>query len=87
MVNREMKDSGVEWVGKIPEEWDIQRLKNILIERKENNKPQKTDNILSLMKDRGVIPYSEKGDVGNKSKTDLTQYKLAYPGVILFSTV
>lgn len=82
-----MKDSGVEWIGKVPEEWDVQRLKNILIERKENNKPQKTDNILSLMKDRGVIPYSEKGDIGNKSKTDLTQYKLAYPGDIVLNSM
>jgi len=87
MMNRKMKDSRVEWIGKVPEEWDVQRLKNILIERKENNKPQKTDNILSLMKDRGVIPYSEKGDIGNKSKTDLTQYKLAYPGDIILNSM
>lgn len=87
VMNRAMKDSRVEWIGKVPEEWDVQRLKNILIERKENNKPQKTDNILSLMKDRGVIPYSEKGDIGNKSKTDLTQYKLAYPGDIVLNSM
>lgn len=86
-MNREMKDSGVEWLGQIPNSWSVQRLKNILIERKENNKPIKTEDILSLTKDRGVIPYSEKGAIGNKSKTDLTQYKLAYPGDIVLNSM
>lgn len=27
--NRKMKDSGIEWIGEIPEEWSIQRIKNI----------------------------------------------------------
>ena len=26
---RKMKDSGVEWIGEIPEDWEINRLKNI----------------------------------------------------------
>ena len=26
---REMKDSGVEWIGKIPKDWEIARIKNI----------------------------------------------------------
>lgn len=84
---REMKDSGVEWIGKIPKEWEVKRLKNILLERKENNNPIKTKNILSLTNDRGVIPYSEKGNTGNKSKEDLTGYKLAYPNDIVLNSM
>lgn len=82
-----MKDSGVEWIGKIPEDWETQNLKSILAERKENNNPIKTGFILSLTNDRGVIPYTEKGDIGNKSKDDLTAYKLAYPGDIVLNSM
>jgi type I restriction enzyme S subunit len=31
--NAEMKDSGIEWLGKIPKHWEVKRLKNILIEK------------------------------------------------------
>lgn len=31
--NAEMKDSGIEWLGKIPMHWEVKRLKNILIEK------------------------------------------------------
>ena len=34
---REMKDTGVEWIGYIPKEWDIKPLKAILKERNEKN--------------------------------------------------
>ena len=30
---REMKDSGIEWVGKMPVEWDCHRMKNCISER------------------------------------------------------
>lgn len=82
-----MKDSGVEWIGDIPKEWGVSRLKKVLIDRNEKNTPLKTDFVLSLMKDRGVIPYTEKGDVGNKSKNDLTNYKLAYPNDIVLNSM
>ena len=84
---REMKDSGVEWIGEIPKGWKVQRLKAVLCERNELNNPVKTDFILSLTNDRGVIPYTEKGDVGNKSKDDLTGYKLAYPDDIVLNSM
>ena len=84
---KKMKDSGVEWIGEIPEDWEVQNLKSILAERKENNNPIKTDFILSLTNDRGVIPYTEKGDIGNKSKDDLTGYKLAYPNDIVLNSM
>ena len=82
-----MKYSGVEWIGEIPEDWDIKRLKAVLCERNESNNPIKTDYILSLTNDRGVIPYDEKGDVGNKSKEDLSGYKLAYLNDIVLNSM
>jgi len=82
-----MKNSGIEWMGEIPNSWDVVRLKNVLKERNETNKPVKTTEILSLTNDRGVIPYAEKGDVGNKSKEDLTGYKLAYPNDIVLNSM
>ena len=84
---REMKDSGIEWIGNIPADWNIKRVKAVLCERNESNNPIQTDEILSLTNDRGVIPYEEKGDVGNKSKEDLTGYKLAYPGDIVLNSM
>lgn len=84
---RTMKDSGIEWIGNIPADWNIKRVKAVLCERNESNNPIQTDEILSLTNDRGVIPYEEKGDVGNKSKEDLTGYKLAYPGDIVLNSM
>ena len=81
------KDSGIEWIGEIPEGWDIKRLKTVLVERKEKNDPVRTDFILSLTNTDGVIPYSEKGDKGNKAKEDIAGYYLAYPGDIVLNSM
>ena len=81
------KESGVAWLGEIPEHWEQKRLKAILQERNEKNNPVKTKNILSLCMYRGVIPYSEKGNSGNKAKDDLTAYKLAYPNDIVLNSM
>lgn len=83
----EMKNSGIEWIGEIPKDWNIAPLKSIFKERKEKNYPIKTKEILSLTIDRGVIPYSEKGGGGNKAKEDLTAYKLTYPNDIVLNSM
>ena len=86
-MTRAMKDSGIEWIGEIPEDWEVKRLKNILKERKEKNDPIQTKEVLSLLKDRGVIPYSEKGDIGNKAKEDVSKYKLVYQDDIVVNSM
>ena len=84
---REMKNSGIEWIGDIPAEWEMKRLKAIFLERKEKNDPQQTDFILSLGAAYGVVPYSEKEGGGNKAKEDLTAYRLAYPDDIVMNSM
>ena len=71
------KESGIPWVGKIPEHWEILPLQAVFQNRSENNSDKRISLILSLVKDLGIIPYEEKGDIGNKSKDDLSQYKIA----------
>ena len=45
---REMKESGISWVGKIPNTWGIVYLSSIVSERKHKNEGMKEDNLLSL---------------------------------------
>lgn len=71
----------------LPDEWSFQRLKYIFDERKEINNPVKTDVLVSLTHDRGVILHSEKGSIGNKEKNDLTKYKLVYPGDLVVNSM
>ena len=71
-----MKNSGIEWIGNIPDNWNIERIQWHLEEVKESNDPVKTTKILSLTNKLGVIPYEEKGEQGNKAKEKLEEYKL-----------
>lgn len=84
---RELRNSGIEWIGDIPINWDIKRIQFCLEEIKEKNAPVQTEQVLSLVKDRGVMLYEEKGDVGNKSKTDVSEYKLAYPNTLVVNSM
>lgn len=86
-LTRKMKDSGIEWIGEIPEDWEIRKLKYILEERNEKNNPIVTDNILSLSVERGIFPYAEKTGGGNKAKSDLTAYKVAHPNDIVINSM
>lgn len=74
---RVYKPSGIEWLGEIPKHWEIKPLQAIFNQRNEQNNNLKFQTILSLVKDVGVIPYEEKGNVGNKAKDDLQGYKIA----------
>ena len=82
------KNSGVEWLGDVPEHWESNRLKKYLIERNEKNSPIKTDNLLSVTMYQGVIPVSEKqGNGGNKPKENLENYKISYPNDIVLNSM
>lgn len=81
------KPTGLPWLPSIPEHWEIKRLKNLFAERKEANRDGNNTKVLSLLKDVGVVPYEEKGNVGNKSKEDITQYKIARKGDLVLNSM
>lgn len=82
-----LRDTQISWIGHIPAHWDLKKIKYVFWERKENNNPIQTENLISLTIDKGVIPHSEKTGGGNKPKEDLTKYKIVRPGDIVLNSM
>ena len=83
----EYKDSGELWLGEIPSHWGVKRLKACFTERNERYSRNESLGILSVMKGIGVIPYEDKGNVGNNAKEDKTQYKVARKGDLVINSM
>ena len=47
-MEKEMRDSGIPWLGEIPKSWRLSKIKYVLNERKEKNNPIRCRDILSL---------------------------------------
>lgn len=43
-----MKESGIDWIGQIPEEWEVAKVNHIFEEHKQKNRGNKEKNLLSL---------------------------------------
>jgi type I restriction enzyme S subunit len=83
--NAPMKDSGIKWIGEIPEHWEVKPLKFNFNRRSERNNPIVTTERLSLSIDKGVTLYSEKTTNLDRFKDDFTQYQLTYPNDIVLN--
>ncbi|GAC89004.1 restriction modification system DNA specificity domain protein [Gluconobacter thailandicus F149-1 = NBRC 100600] len=70
------QDVKISWCEELPSHWTTQPIRNLFTESRRKNGDGKNKDYLSLMANRGIIPYSEKGDVGNKMPADLSGCKL-----------
>lgn len=74
---RPMKDSGTEWIGEIPEEWNMVRLK-YMFHIKKNIAGQEGYTVLSITQ-KGVIPKNVASNEGQLA-ADYSNYQLVQPG-------
>lgn len=79
----EYKDSGSPWLGRMPTHWNLPRLGSVLRERGETNERKQVTQVLSVLKDVGVIRYEDKGNIGNKKSDDVGRYKIVRPDDIV----
>ncbi|OOS01429.1 hypothetical protein B0186_03175 [Canicola haemoglobinophilus] len=77
-----MKDSGVEWLGEVPEHWGIHRFSSIFIENKRKNKGMLSDNLLSLS--YGKIIEKDIHNVKGLVPENFETYQIIYPNDIVF---
>lgn len=81
---REMKDSGIEWVGQIPKGWELRRAKTLFTQR--NSKGNEIEVLLSPTQKYGVVPQSQlEGVVQVKEDTDLQMFKTVHKGDFVIS--
>lgn len=81
---REMKDSGIEWVGQIPTGWELRRAKTLFTQR--NSKGNEIEVLLSPTQKYGVVPQSQlEGVVQVKEDTDLQMFKTVHKGDFVIS--
>lgn len=66
-----------EWIGTVPKDWELKKIKHLFIDRVEKNTDGNT-NYLSLLKDVGIVLYSEKGNAGNKTSDTPENYKIVH---------
>src|ERR1035437_5447381 len=76
------KDSGVEWLGEVPEHWDVYPLLSIATERSESNRGMLENNLLSLSYGR-IIQKDITSNDGLLPESFET-YQIAHPGDIVF---
>lgn len=81
------KEIDLPWINEIPEHWEVDPISHIFEERKEKNIGGKENFILSVMKNRGVIPYTEKGNIGNKASENTENYKLVHPDDLVLNSM
>lgn len=78
-----MKDSGIEWIGMIPEHWKVMRIKNLLKERNERSEDG-IEEPLSMSQKLGLIPTKFMDTIPNIASSFIGA-KLAYVNDLVFN--
>lgn len=80
---RNMKDSGIEWIGEIPEGWEVSQLKYATRWKSEKGCPNAP--VLSLYRDFGVVPKDSRDDNHNVTSLDTSNYKVVDVGDLVIN--
>ena len=77
-MTREYKDSGIEWIGRIPSNWETERMKALFSERNERDCQGKT--LLSVSQYFGIRPKSETDLADSHIAESYDDYKEVHKG-------
>ena len=80
---REMKESGIPWIGLVPSNWTICPLKTSIRWKSEKN--HKNAKVLSLYRDYGIIPKDSRDDNHNVTSLDTSEYKFVEIGDLVIN--
>jgi type I restriction enzyme S subunit len=78
-----LKPSGVDWLGEIPEDWEVSRCKHLFREVDRRSKTG-TEVLLSLRMHRGLVPHCTVSDKPI-SRSQLVGYKIVKPGDLVMN--
>lgn len=81
----EYKESGSEWLGRVPEAWRVRNLRTLISKRNERNRADLP--LLSVAREKGVFVRSmeDDGENHNVIPEDLSNYKVARTGSLVIN--
>lgn len=86
--NRAMKDSGIEWIGNIPLEWDCIKIGRLFTLRNEKNTlPEDQVQLLSLYTGIGVFPQGEHYTASGNHAQTVEGYKIVKKNDIVVNII
>ena len=81
------KKLSVQWYGEnLPDSWKIVSARTAFTEKTERSGESASD-YLSLTANAGVIPYADKGDIGNKAPEDMSKCKRVSAGNFVLNSM
>ena len=83
-----MKQSGIDWIGKIPDDWKTRQIRYLFFLRDERNyKPLSEVNLISVYTDKGVLQHSDiEQTTGNKAQ-NADGYKHVYKNDLVVNII
>lgn len=78
-----LKHSGVDWLGEVPEHWEVKRLKTLFREIDDRTKTG-TEVLLSLRMHQGLVPHTEVSSTPITSDA-LIGFKRCHPGQLVMN--
>ena len=83
-----MKQSGIDWIGEIPDDWKTRQIRYLFSLRDERNyKPLSEVNLISVYTDKGVLQHSDiEQTTGNKAQ-NADGYKYVYKNDLVVNII
>jgi len=81
------KDSGIEWLGEVPEEWENKKIKHLARRSKEINGPTPFGEMLAVSGLWGIIVKQYENEDKKRLNEDLTQYRVVHHGQLVVNTM
>ena len=83
-----MKQSGIDWIGEIPDDWKTRQIRYLFSLRDERNyKPLSEVNLISVYTDKGVLQHSDiEQTTGNKAQ-NADGYKHVYKNDLVVNII
>ena len=85
-MSRKLKDSGIEWIGEIPEDWEIVKVKNIFNNHKNIVCEKENEYERLALTLNGVIKRSKEDSKGLQSESFST-YQIIYENDLVFKLI
>ncbi|MBO7595736.1 MAG: restriction endonuclease subunit S, partial [Bacteroidales bacterium] len=78
-----MKNSNIQWIGEIPDNWEVDKIK-FHFRRNEPRNPGNAE-VLSVYREYGVIPKNSRDDNHNVTSEDTSKYKFVRKGDLVIN--